>query len=384
MAGMINTMEELEYYYYGPGYRYLNRDETSYFFGKTDDDALTTTTGIYNPIFSADVWYQTNHDASTFGALPKYAAKRAGWRVISSDLTTGTEGGISEDGAIPDAHKPTWAEVSAKPATVAHAFAVSEIQTESAKVDDNAGTMESQRKYFASYHRLQMNRMLLAKTDSAAYASGFESVDRVATSYSEIAGCSITSNYGDIYSLDRDAAASWADGYSNHNNGTVRDLTASLLIDQIQGTRALGGNPSVFITGYDTYAAIQGLFESQVRYTIMKETKAQFGVNGIDTGAGVEAGINVSSIYGIPLIVSNSVPKDTISRVYLLDTSDPEGFNQPRLGLRMNRPTQYFEAGIATGNPFAISKFADKGVYRTMGQLICYKFGAQSKLRDLK
>jgi hypothetical protein len=52
--------------------------------------------------------------------------------------------------------------------------------------------------------------------------------------------------------------------------------------------------------------------------------------------------------------------------------------------LKIAKPTQYFETGISSGNPFAINAFADEGLYRTMAELVCTFFKAHGKLRDLK
>ena len=44
------------------------------------------------------------------------------------------------------------------------------------------------------------------------------------------------------------------------------------------------------------------------------------------------------------------------------------------------RPTGYFEAGIRTGDPFVVGKFTQKGLYRTVGNLICRRFDVQGKI----
>ena len=56
----------------------------------------------------------------------------------------------------------------------------------------------------------------------------------------------------------------------------------------------------------------------------------------------------------------------------------------PRLGIDIAKPTQYFEAGMNSGDPFGIDKLANEGMYRTMGELKCRFFKAQGKIRDLK
>ena len=53
--------------------------------------------------------------------------------------------------------------------------------------------------------------------------------------------------------------------------------------------------------------------------------KVTISVNGVETEQGLDAGMRISTLYSIPMIASKDVTKDTISRMYFLDTSDPEG-----------------------------------------------------------
>lgn len=381
-------MAYLEWQTYGAGQRYLPTENISNLFSKADSPVLTTTTGVYNAIFGADVWLQTNHEANAFGVLPKYTSTKSGWRVISADAGANASGGVLENGNIPDTIKPTYVEVSTKPKTVAHAFDMSEIQQVSAETDDALG-FEHLISYNGSQHKLRMGQMLLGDVDVAQGESGnFESIDRVCSNNAEAADVSLDADDNTIYGLDRDGGATWADAYVDSNGNTARDLTDNLLLDMLDNTREAGANSSFFLTGTDTNASIQALFEPQVRYQVLKETKIQGSVNGIETPTGIEVGITVSQLYGLPIIIDQNTTKadsgDTISRIYLLDTSDPEGFGQPRLGIRVNRPTQYFQSGISAGDPFAINRFGDEGVYRTVAELIAYRFDVNGKIRDLQ
>jgi len=87
-----------------------------------------------------------------------------------------------------------------------------------------------------------------------------------------------------------------------------------------------------------------------------------------------------------PMIVSNSTFKDTISRFYLLDTTVPSGYAEPRLHMAMLQPTQYAEYGTNVGdrNPIPIDRFGNDGVYWTNAELRCKFFAAQGKIRDLQ
>jgi len=223
----------------------------------------------------------------------------------------------------------------------------------------------------------------LRDVDSTA-DTRIDSIDRVCSSYTEVNDCSLDGNDADIYSLDRDTSTGWYHAYVGENNDTDRALTDSLIRAALDEIGEAGGNTTLILTGHDTYAAIQGLYDSQVRYNILGEGKAKVGVNGVETAEGVGVGLDVSTLYGIPLFKSSDCKKDTLSRIYFLDTSDPEGHGEPRLGLKIAKPTQYFEAGMNTGDPFGINKLANEGMFRTMGELICKNFKAQGKIRDLK
>jgi len=373
-------MEYLLWKFYGRG-AYELGGEDKYF--KKDDDMTTSTTGTYNATYGAQTWAQMNQEANIFGVLPKFPWDRDGWRVISGAAGTSADGGYTENGGLPATIKPVWAEVSAKAKTISHTFSVSELQQITAQNQNDAvGSMDYMRSVMANKHREAMNQQLGADADTTITTT-MESIDRVACNSTEESN-DLTAGDGDIYNLDRSNANNWYHAIVDENSKVDRDLTDTLLRGLLDNVREAGGNSSIWITGHDTYAAIQGLYEAQVRYQIMEQKQVKIGVNGIDTAEGLGVGLNVSSLYGLPVIVSSDITKDTISRVYLLDTSDPEGFGKPRLGIKVMKPTQYFENGVSSGDPFVTDAFADEGAYRTMGELICHNFHAQGKIRELK
>ncbi len=383
----IETMEQLENLYYTKaGVQALSPSQMIY---KSDDPVTSTTPGVYNAIYGAQAWIQLNQEANAFGVLPKIpwdVGGRSGWRVITARGASTPTGGVAENGAIPDTTKPTLAEVSTKPKTIAHPFENSEVLETLSRVDDTVGDMAMLRSYFAGEHKEHMNAYLLQDNDTLA-GNGLESIDRVVSSYDEINNCGMDAGDSDIYSLDRDGGATWSDAYVDHNSNSGRDLTDSVIRAVRDGVLENGGNPQFWLTGIDTSSTISGLYDPQVRYAPLGETTIQPSVNGIQTMQGLDMGVNVATLYGKPVIQAKDAPSaqtgDTLSRLYLLDTSNPEGFDMPRLSIKIVAPTQYFENGMNKGDPFAIDAFANKGVYRTIGELICTFFKAQGKARDL-
>jgi hypothetical protein len=397
MTEIIKTIEDMEKLYYSrAGQQFLNPDDLLSPFITKDAPVLTTTTGVYNAVYGAQAWVQLNMEANTLGYLPKFPWKKSGWRVITARTASLPYGGRAETATLPATVKPTFAEVSTKPKLVAVTFEVGEIQEYLATQggDDAFAAMSDMRTYMAVEHKEDMNAQLNTQGGTLA-SNNNESVDRVAANYTELSNkesdqsTAFTANDLDIYSQDRDAAASWADGYVNQTatSGTMRSLTDSLLNSLLQNTLANGANPNgqLIQTGYDTWSAINQLYDAQVRYNVIGKQNIQPGVNGIQTQEGIGVGIQVATLFNKSVIQSKDTVAETggISRVYMLDTSNPEGFELPRLCMRVAKPTQYFEAGINQGNPFSVNKFSTKGMYRTMDELICTFFKVQGKIRDL-
>lgn len=376
MGFQFKTIQDLLGHYYGAG-----------MVKKSDAPVLTTTTGVYNPVFGAMAFSQLNNEANALGILPKYPWQHSGYRAITADATSVSYGGITQGGAIPDTIKPTFAEITVTTKEVAHAFDVSYIQEGKVKKGDDAiGDMEFLRGYFAVRHAKDLNAQILIDANTLA-GTAFESIDRVTFSAAANTALSYTAGDEDIYGIDRSASA-WADAVCDHNSGTDRYLTDPLIRSTLASLEANGARTNVILTGVDTKWRIFGLYQNQVRYQgiLREDVEIQIGINGVNTEKGAGVGIRVATLYGIPLISSQNVPQDTISRIYFLDTTEQEGTGIPRLGLALMYPTLYFESGMSANppNPFAVNKFGTEGVYYTAGELVCTFLAAQGSLRDLK
>lgn len=376
MPQIIRTIQDMMEYYYGTlagGQRYIQ---------KVDAPVITTTSGVYNPIYGAQVWAQINQEANAFGLLPKMVWNRSGWRVQTTRAGASADGDVAEAGVIPDSIKPAWQEIATKPKTVAHVFENSMVQEYLTKVDDAVGDLAYLRMTLAAKHREAINQQLLLTCDTPA-GNKMESLDRICSGQPEAALMSVVTDV-DIYGLDRHTGATWADAYIDHNAGVARNLTDELIRTAINNLGERGANTTVLLTGYDTYSKIVGIYENKIEYNVLGKTTIKVGVNGIETSDGFPAGMPVATIYGVPLLKSKDVLKDTLSRIYALDTSDPEGFGQPRLGISVAKPTMYFESGIDKEGPFAVGKLTTKGMFVTLGEVVCRRLNCQGKIRDLQ
>ncbi len=373
----LKTIGQLLNQYYGP-----------HMVTKVNAPVLSTTTGVFNAVFGAQAFSQLNNEANVFGLLPKRPWEKSGWRVITADAGTTADGGVPENATIPDTIKPTFFEVKATVKQVAHTFDVSFVHEGLVqKGDDALGDMEFLRGNFAVKHAKAINQQLCVDADTLA-GDNFESIDRVTGSFAGlITNLGYTAGDEDIYNIDR-SANSWADAVLDEAAGVDRFLTDEIIRDNLATLANNGANTNLMITGNDTKYKIFGLYENQVRYkgVLKQDELVQIGINGVMTEEGINAGVRIATVYGIPLMSSQAITKDTISRLYMLDTTDSEETGVPRLFIALMYPTLYFESGMSAAdpNPFAINRFGTQGIYYTAGELICTFFKVQGQIRDLQ
>lgn len=384
------TMADIESFYKGVGGHPFMTVEDLFEFAKADGTITSSTTGYRNPIYGALLWRQLNTEANVFGAIPKTSWPRSGWRVKTDwAISSASNLGIAETDNIPNPVYPPVATVKATPKVLAADFEISEVMEAIAEVsqDDIWGAVDQLRTDLGAEFVKMINRQILSKaigsddaSSTASPGNNLTELDRIVSSIDEATAYTVTASKVNIYDIDR-SSASWANAVVKYST-TGQDLTDDLIRQTLAEARQKGANTNVIITGYDTYAKIQGLYMNFVRYVPLAETKVQFGINGIETATGMDLGINVAALYGIPLIQAVDTPNDgtgKLSRIYMLDTTDPEGYGIPRLSISVLRPVEYFE----TRDYALLQKFAVRGVYRFAGEVTARFLPGQAKIRDL-
>ena len=370
----MRTVQDMEYSYSGSELL------------KADAPLLSTTTGTYQAIYGRKVWSQLNQEFNAFSILPKKPWDRSGWRLVTAKPTFATGGGTAENGVLPDTIKPTFLEVATKPRTVAHTFDMSEVAMFLADKDDGLGDVRAVLKEeMGKHHAEHINRMLVGDVDTPA-GNDFESLDRITSDPDTMNTTSTTVSAitdHDIYGITRDGSADFHSAEANTgSDGSAAAVDRTLALDQLddvfQRVWKRGGSPKVILTGYDTLTRLQQLLQSQQRF--MEEKRVVPTFNGVKGVPGVEAGFIVATYNGVPIIPSKDIgavgATDTLSRMYVLDTD--------YVYFSTGIPTQYFESGIETGDPFAINRLGQEGLYRTLGEVWATFFGAQGCVRDLK
>ena len=377
----VRTIQDMERYYYGgsatTGYTYSSGDIL-----KADAPMLSTTAGTYQAIYGRKVWSQLNQEFNAFSLLPKKPWERSGWRIITDKPSFNVGGGLAENATLPDTTKPSFLHVASKPKTIGHAFDLSEVSMFLSDKDDGLGDVRQVLKEeMGKHHADHINRMLLQDVDTPA-GNDLESLDRLTTDPAKMTttqGAVSALTDHDLYSITRDGSAGFHSaevdvGGDASTSATNRNLSLNQLDGLFQQIWTRGGNPKVMLTGYDTLMRVQQLLQSQQRFMESKRVTPTY--NGVKGVPGIEAGFIVATYNGVPLIPSKDVTTDGISRIYYFDTD--------YLWFQTAIPTQYFESGIETGDPFAINRLGQEGLYRTMGEVWDSFFGAGGSIRDLK
>lgn len=340
---------------------------------KENAPIITSTTGIRNILYGATLNSQVVTEANAFSILPKKPWK-SGYRAITAaGLTTG--GDVTETGAVPDTLKPTFATVDVTPHRIQRSTNISETEMLLEGKDDTVKWSDIIN-YTASEFKNTLNRNILANADGAATdGTIITPLDRIIGSYDEVADTELTTNEGDVYGIDRDAGAVWTDAQVSHGGvagtETDRTLTLGLIDDVIAACEPYWDSDKnkVILTGYDTAARIAQLERPKEVYPT--DAYVEFTVEGIKV-KGKEAGIPVATYNGIPIIRSNNVVKDIISRIYILDLD--------HISLDTLKPISYIE----TTDPFVQNTFGKEGVFSWIGEIWCDRFAAQGKVRGLK
>lgn len=371
----LNTIRDLENIYYP----WMNRNNPLFNFRlKADDPTLTDTTNFLTTTYGPILWNQINMEANAWGILPKKPWDRRGWRLIKTRSTAG--GGIAENANLPETDQPILAVASAAPKTIAHNFDLSwQALLESRGQDDVVGDpMATYRAYTADEHAKDLNGYLMQDFDTLA-SNNLESLDRLTSTNSEQAGVGATANDEDIFGIDKSANAT-LEPYSDHNSNVDRALTIPMLNAIIRNTRPYWsdrmGRNSIFLTGHDTADKIAELLQAQQRFMDVN-ISPDTGVtrSGVGTREGIEGGFSVMQYRNLGIFETIDAAQDGASRLYCLDTG--------HTFIKTLAPTQYFQTGVESGDPFILNKLNEEGMYVTIAELNSTMFPANGKIRDI-
>ena len=175
------------------------------------------------------------------------------------------------------------------------------------------------------------------------------------------------------------SGADWLNAFVDFGSSYAarRPLTLNILNTTLRELQIRGGSPKVILTGYDTIQALGELLQSQERF--MGRTEIMPSHNGVRGVKGREVGFKVATYHDIPIIpckdMGSTGSGSGLSDIFILDTD--------HLFLCTLKPTEYFEGGIDSGDPFGVGKLGNRGMYRTIAELVCTYFKGQGKITNL-
>jgi len=349
---------------------------------KTEAPYLSTTTGLQNPVYGPNVFLQVAQDFNIFSLLPKFAYQSEGFRAQTADASDFFAFG-TQASAFPDSGIATLAEISVPIKEAKGKYSYSLLAQATEGKDDTVGSSFIHA-YASNLYSRKINEQLGA-TNGTVITTENEGIDRICGSYAEKTNATQADNGAyttddlDLYSLNRDAAATWADASVDYAT-TDRTLSIDMIKDRIHAVKQYGGKPTFLLTGFDTAGDISGLVQTQERYQ-SADIKASVSFNGVSTEAGINAGMLVQSVYNTPVFESQHVVQETSgsSRIYGLDVSaDPMGQNV-KLGIKLGMPTMK----ISTSDYLANDASKDLFGLITLFETECHHFRSQFKIRDL-
>ena len=380
MAGM--SFEEYVNAYYGGTLGISKR----YGISKADDNI--TTSGLaegLNTVFGAKVFNQLNTKSEVFKLLKKEAWTQSGFRALTARHAT--TAGVAEGGAFPETDQPALKEITLTLKEVVTPWQMSskaEILSES---DDGLGNLAAfMRKEQGEAHAFFLDDMLTksveANSDGATGAgqagNNMESLDRVTATLAYVTDAQSPSNSQDdcdMYGLDISSNAFFDAGHTHFtDDGTNNALALDDLDTMIAALLENGANYNdlVMLTGYDTYQNLKALMQgTNGAFKFDLAGAGAANQNGVTGEAGFNFDSRVGAYDGIPIFLSQHVPKDGASRLYMLDMAS--------LAMRVAAPTTYVDNTNLAVRQVLSREYA----FITAGELVAYKRSTSGSIRDL-
>lgn len=382
MAGM--SFEEYVNAYYGGTLGISKR----YGISKADDNIDTSglAEGL-NTVFGAKVFNQLNTKSEVFKLLKKEAWTQSGFRALTARHAT--TAGVAEGGAFPETDHPELKEITLTLKEVVTPWQMSSKAEILSEADDGLGNLAAfMRKEQGEAHAFFLDDMLTksveANSDGATGAgqagNNMESLDRVTATLAYVTDAQSPSNSQDdcdMYGIDISSNSFFDAGHTHFTDAGTEDALALDDLDTMIAALLENGanyNSLVILTGFDTYQNLKALMQgTNGAFKFDLAGAAAANQNGVTGEAGFNFDSRVGAYDGIPIFLSQHVPKDGSggSRLYMLDMDN--------LALRIAAPTTYVDNTNLAVRQVLSREYA----FITAGELVAYKRNTSGSIRDL-
>jgi len=360
-----------------------------YGISKADDNIdVSGLAGGLNTMFGAKVFSQLNTKSEVFKLLKKEAWTQSGFRALRARHESTR--GVAEGGAFPDTDHPEIEEVTLTLKEVVTPWQMSSKAEILSEADDGLGNLAAfMRKEQGEAHAYYLDDQLTTSletdydaggSDFAAGAAGinFESLDRMTATLAYATDAQSPANnqsYVDMYGIDV-TSNTWFDAGHTHftDDGSNDALALDDLDTMIAALLENGANYNslVILTGYDTYQNLKALMQgTNGAFKFDLAGAAAANQNGVTGEAGFNFDSRVGAYDGIPIFLSQHIPKDGASRLYMLDMD--------HIALRIAAPTTYVDNTNLAVRQVLSREYA----FITAGELVAYRRDTSGSIRDL-
>ena len=380
MAGM--SFEEYVNAYYGGTLGISKR----YGISKADDNIDTSglAEGL-NTVFGAKVFNQLNTKSEVFKLLKKEAWTQSGFRALTARHAT--TAGVAEGGAFPETDHPELKEITLTLKEVVTPWQMSSKAEILSEADDGLGNLAAfMRREQGEAHAFFLDDMLTksveANSDGSSGAglagNNMESLDRVTATLAYVTDAQSPSNSQDdcdMYGIDISSNSFFDAGHTHFtDDGSNNALALDDLDTMIAALLENGANYNslAILTGFDTYQNLKALMQgTNGAFKFSLDGAAAANMNGVTGEAGLNFDSRVGAYDGIPIFLSQHVPKDGASRLYMLDMDN--------LALRVAAPTTYVDNTNLAVRQVLSREYA----FITAGELVAYRRNTSGSIRDL-
>ena len=380
MAGM--SFEEYVNAYYGGTLGISKR----YGISKADDNIDTTglAEGL-NTVFGAKVFNQLNTKSEVFKLLKKEAWTQSGFRALTARHAT--TAGVAEGGAFPETDQPALKEITLTLKEIVTPWQMSSKAEILSEADDGLGNLAAfMRREQGEAHAFFLDDMLTksveANSDGSSGAglagNNMESLDRVTATLAYVTDAQSPSNSQDdcdMYGIDISSNSFFDAGHTHFtDDGSNNALALDDLDTMIAALLENGANYNslAILTGFDTYQNLKALMQgTNGAFKFSLDGAAAANMNGVTGEAGLNFDSRVGAYDGIPIFLSQHVPKDGASRLYMLDMDN--------LALRVAAPTTYVDNTNLAVRQVLSREYA----FITAGELVAYRRNTSGSIRDL-
>ena len=329
-------------------------------------DITSSTTGAENALFGATAIIQLSQCQTAFGALPKRGYPRQGFRAAyAAAIASGA--GVAEAANVGTAVVPTYLEITVGLKEVEVVTGMTSRMEVMVTKNDNIEFEGNAQVVFSNFMEA-LDTDMLVDMDTLA-GNNLESLDRVCGSSGENTALSYTANDEDLYSVDR-STYTWFNGNSDHNSGTDRAISKSL-VDALMAAQIdrWGGDMDnkLYLGNTDTWTEWSAVEGARQRFG---EDTFTVNINGIQTFKGNLGGYKLTTYDGIPFLWDVNVSSDGIGRLMLLDLN--------HTGIVIGRELEWIESN----DPYVVGH-NHRGLWYGIMEVWCDLPSADGKLRDL-